>query len=957
MPIFKALFIILISFPLSLFSQIKDFGSPNIRNYPRSINNGGIQNWAISQDQNGFMYFANNDGLLCFDGVKWNLIPVSSCSPLRSVFVDSKNTIYVGLINDFGIINRENSNASVFKSLKNLLPDGFEEFEDVWRIHEIDDGIVFQCFKYLFLLKNNKLTVIKPKKSFHFSFQLGNRLFLQEQGIGVFELIDGELSKLSYWEEHKDKEISAILETGNNQILIGTMYDGIFVLENEKLRKWDTPVNDFLIKNRLFCASRLPGNYFAFGTILNGLVIADMEGNIVQTLNRDNGIQNNTVLSVYVDRADDLWLGLDNGIDYIETNSPLSYIGSNKLGAGYCCKVFKGNLYLGTNQGLYVQPFNGYSNNKNFKLVNNTDGQVWSLDEFDGELICGHNLGTFKVSGHTALKISNEEGAWKYIALKDNPELLLGGHYEGLVLLKKENNKWTFSKKIKGFEESSRYIVQDEDGDIWIGHGGRGLFRVRLNEDLDGVKEVVHYTVEHGLPSKLNNILFKYKKSIYVSTNKGVFQYNKTSGSFNPSKKLNNLFSNCGKVKTVVTEGAGDVWYIADEESGVMRQNEDMTFTRIEVPFKKLNNKYVNEFEFIYPYDNENVFIGVEDGFAHYSSVIPKSYKQSYKSFISKIELPYIDSTLSVQTLNLNSTYKFPFEKNSFRFHFTAPFFENETPLHFSYFLEGFSEKWSGWSNDNYKDFTTLNEGKYQLKLKAKNIYGVESESASFTFEISPPWHRSNQAYLVYILLLLLMVFLLTKYILYRIKQLKLREEQKHLQDIRKQEEHLQNETLIADKENIKLRNERLHAEMVCRDKELANQTMGIIQKSKFLKKVDDDLNSIQDFIVNDTAKTKICSLKKRIKKEINIKEQNKIFETYFDEVHEEFGKKLNEKYPVLSANDLRICAFIRMNLTTQEIATILNITYRGAEVIRYRLRKKLELDRSINLATFLTNI
>jgi DNA-binding CsgD family transcriptional regulator len=190
-----------------------------------------------------------------------------------------------------------------------------------------------------------------------------------------------------------------------------------------------------------------------------------------------------------------------------------------------------------------------------------------------------------------------------------------------------------------------------------------------------------------------------------------------------------------------------------------------------------------------------------------------------------------------------------------------------------------------------------------------------------------------------------------------RIERSKQREKQRYLEEIREQEQQFQREALIAEKEIIKLRNDKLRSEMVHRDKELANQTMGIIHKNKFLIRVNEDLNSIQDFIVNDTAKSKIFNLKKRIKKEIDIKQQSKIFETYFDEVHEEFFEKLKEKFPVLTPNDLRICAFIRMNLTTQEIATILNISYRGAEISRYRLRKKLGLDRSTNLSTFLTNI
>ena len=953
----KAFLILLIFLPSFCFAQVKNFGTPYVKNYPKSVYGAGTQNWAVDQGQNGIMYFANNEGLLSYDGIEWNLLSISANSPLRSVFVDSNNNLYVGLINDFGIIEQEEPNASVFVSFKALLPDDIRDFEDVWRIHETSEGIVFQCYDYLFVYQNGQVNVIKSEISFYNVFQIGNRLYVQEKGMGIFELYNGKLVPLPYWDNHKNKNIRLLLESHDSSILIGTETDGLFVFENDELKRWDAPVNDFLIKNRLYCAYALPGNNYAFGTILNGLVIADREGNIVKILNTENGLHNNTILSTYADMDGNLWLGLNNGIDFIELSSPLSLVGFNNIGSGYCCKVFNDNLYLGTNQGLYVCPFNQLNLNSEIKLVSNTAGQVWSLDEYDGQLICGHNLGTFQIEGNQAKKLSIEEGAWKYIELKNHDDYLLGGHFFGLILLKKENNRWRFYKKLEGFDESSRYLCQDEKGDIWIGHGGKGIFRLTLSSDLEEITRVEHYTDKNGLPSTVGNILLSFHSKILVSNSQGIFAYNTDSDSFVYSEKMSDIFGNSGRIKTAVTDENDDVWFIASNESGVIRQNEDMSFTRITVPFKRLNDAFVDEFEFIYSYDAENVFLGVEEGFVHYTTEISKSYNQSFNAYISKIEVSYIDSVIYLRDEVQKGEYIFPFRRNAFRFFFSAPYFETEIPVQFSYFLEGFSEKWSAWSADTYIDFTTLHEGDYVLKLKAKNIYGIESEISTFSYSILPPWLRSKRAYFVYVLLFVLLSFSVVKIILYRIKQLTLREQRRHQQEIKEKEEQCQHEALLAEKEIIKLRNDKLRNEMVHRDKELANQTMGIIHKNKFLIKINDDLKGIQDFIQNDTARNKVSNLKRRIAKEVDIKQQNKIFESYFDEVHEEFFKRLKESFPNLSSNDLRLCAFIRMNLTTQEIATILNISYRGAEISRYRLRKKLELSKGTNLSSFLTNI
>lgn len=950
----KALLILLLSLPLTTFAQIKYIGTPNIRNFTKSEYNAATQNWAISQDSNGYIYFANNDGLLSFNGVEWNLTRVSSSSPLRSILVDSRDKIYAGLINDFGIIVKDDNRTSSYRSLKYLVPEEYREFDDIWRIFELEEAIVFQCYRYIFLYKDNKVEVIEPDNLFRFSYKVGKRVLVHQPGYGLFEIRDGRLHLLPWWQKDSGKEISAILEIAENETLVGTTYNGIYVLKDGQLDEWNTPVNDYIKKNRLYSATMLPGNYYAFGTILKGLIISDREGKVVHIIDNNAGIQNNTILSLYVDRDENLWLGLDNGIDYVEINSPLSYIGSKKIGTGYCCKVFEGKLYLGTNQGLYVTPFNDFSAGRDFELVKNTAGQVWTIEEFDGQLLAGHNNGTFLVKGQAAINISDEDGAWKFLALNDKPDLLIGGHYQGLVLFKKINGEWGFSRKIEGFNESSRYLFQDKDGYIWIGHSGKGIFRLRLNVDAGIIEDVVQYTDSDGLPSNAGNILFMHREELFVSTSSGIYEFDTGNASFVQSERMNRLFGDSGKIKSLVSDDAGDIWYIGDSESGLLRENEDMSFTRVNIPFRKLKKKYVNEFEFIYAYNGNNIFIGLEDGFVHYAPLIPKMYNKEYRAFITSVELPYIDSVLYLRVDETNPGFEFPFRNNSFRFHFAAPFFENEAPLEFSFLLEGLSDKWSNWSDDSYKDFTTLHEGTYTLKLKSRNIYGVESAPSSLSFRILPPWRRSTGAYILYLLLSVIFIYLLIRYSVRRMKLAALRQEERHSQELKEREDRFQREALIAEKEIIKLRNDKLRAEMVFRDKELANQTMGIINKNKFLSRVNDDLGNIQDFIVNDAAREKICSLKKRIKKEIDIKHQNKIFETYFDEANEEFFRQLKEMFPELTPYDLRLCAFIRMNITTKEIATILNISYRGAEVSRYRLRKKMGLPREVNLSSYL---
>ena len=179
---------------------------------------------------------------------------------------------------------------------------------------------------------------------------------------------------------------------------------------------------------------------------------------------------------MFSDKDENLWLGLDNGIDFIEISSPLSiFPKDNDIGAGYASIYHNGYLYLGTNMGLFARAYdfkNGSSSFiDEFKLVENTSGQVWSLQVISGELICGHNKGTYRIADKKGELLSDVPGGWTYLYKEEFPNKMIGGTYSGLILFEKFQGKWKFVKKIDGFVESSREIHWDDDNSIWMSHG------------------------------------------------------------------------------------------------------------------------------------------------------------------------------------------------------------------------------------------------------------------------------------------------------------------------------------------------------------------------------------------------------------------------------------------------------------------------------------------------------
>ena len=209
----------------------------------------------------------------------------------------------------------------------------------------------------------------------------------------------------------------------------------------------------------------------------------------------------------------------------------------------------------------------------------------------------------------------------------------------------------------------------------------------------------------------------------------------------------------------------------------------------------------------------------------------------------------------------------------------------------------------------------------------------------------------------IYAVIFLILVLLLIQYLLKRIEISRRKERLAHLKSYRQKEQEYKREALIAEKKIINLKNEKLKIEMIHRDKELANQTMDLIRKNKFLVKIKEDLEKIKKSSSDNMLQDKISSLISRIDKDIDHKKQWEVFETAFDEVHEDFLIRLKERYPNLTPKELRLCAYLRMNISTKEIAPLMNISVRGVEICRYRVRKKLNIDRDQNLTRMIIDL
>jgi ligand-binding sensor domain-containing protein/DNA-binding CsgD family transcriptional regulator len=980
---FISIFLFILLLTIEVSAEMINIGVPYIHNFPRREYKGGTQNWAIAQDQRGFMYFGNNEGLLVFDGVSWQKHRMPNSSIVRSICIAKNGQIYVGAYNELGKMEVGHNGKMEFRSLKKFLPAGYVNFDDVWNITVFQDQIVFQSYNFAFLFKNDStVSIIKAPSRFQNSFEVNNRLYFNDQEKGLMEFAGNSLHELRSCEKIKGEEIWSVIpfNRGNN-LMIFTLNKGVFIYNGIELKEWDVAVNTLFKQKQIFSAIVIQDNYYAVGTIQDGIIIIDESGNIIQHINRQKGLQNNTILKVFADRVGNLWLGLDNGIDYVNVNSPITFLQQNdRIGAGYTSLIHHGKIYLGTNQGLFVKDWGTEQQNKDFHLVPGTNGQVWYLGVHDNILLCGHNNGTFVIEGEKARQISQIPGAWKFHSLKRFPEYLIGGTYSGLTLYKKQNGNWVYSGKIGGFIESFRVFEEDDNGNLWMSHGFKGIYKINIGSTLDSIQSFRYYTTQDGLPSNYNLNVFKVKGKILITTSVGFFEYNNEKDRFESSTYFNQLLSPLKDVSFLKEDQVGNIWYMAWDmgkiKAGVFRIQEDNSYNHISAPFGLLTGRFISGFESVYCYSNEHIFFGTEEGFAHYSPLSNFNNGSEFSTYINRATALYLDSTFfygnSVNKPNeishtdfessiadkANYTeFSFPFKENTFRFSYTSPVYDNQDNIEYSFKLSGYNNKWSKWSNIPFNEYANLPPGEYTFSVKARNQIGIESTTDNLKFSVLPPWYKTTWAYAIYTILLLIFIVLLIWYILKRIEISKRKERLKHLQSYRQKEREYKQEALIAEKKIINLKNEKLKIEMIHRDKELANQTMDLIRKNKFLQKIKDELEKLKMMSSDESIKDKISSIMTKIDKDIDHKKQWEVFETAFDEVHEDFLSRLKVQYPNLTPKEIKLCAYLRMNISTKEIAPLMNISVRGVEICRYRVRKKLNIDRDQNLTSMIIDL
>lgn len=741
-------------------------GMSYITNFPPDVYRAEAQNWAVVQDKRGVLFFGNNNGVLEYDGNAWNLIKTPSV--VRSLAMDGAGKIYVGIRGDFGYLQADSVGIYQYQSLKERIPPEDQEFNDIWEIYVSTHGIFFQSNNKIFILQNEKLKVIYPKKSFHASFFANNTFYVRENGVGLMVYENDSLQVMKGAELFAKEKIYAILPYKQNDIFIATITQGIWLYNTQKKVFYKTTgfeaVEKFLLKYPVYCGTALKNGHLAIGTYTGGVIVFDQQGNIQAIYSNETGLQDNSIYRLYPDKHHQLWVCTNDGISLVQNNLPFQQftIKNGLRGKPYCISYFDNRLYVGTSQYLCVQNPDG-----NFENITDTEGQNWQLFQTKGKLLLANTNGLFEMKGKKALPIITSTGFYHLYPMQNKPDYFLAGSIAGLSLLEYGKNTWKIKNTIKGFSKPAYKIVQDKEGMIWV-YTSPGLYRLNLNPTMDSVISVVQYTTEQGLPSKTARLHQLNSGEIVFGTEKGIYRYVSANNTF---EKHPNFDMIDGEVFTLAQQKNNDIWFqekkgVGIHETGVLKYTKG-NYELVKQAFYKFIDYPINGLDIFYVHADSMVFIGTVKGLLQYNSAKKIDYNIPYHTLIRTV---FSKDSLLFGGAKRNS-FEFgniqggiiPYHHNNLIFHYSAAFYEDATKNLYSYRLLGSDTAWSAWSADVKKEYTNLYEGEYTFEVRSQNQYKVMGSTASYSFSILPPWYRTWWAYFLYVLFVIGLGLLVVK--------------------------------------------------------------------------------------------------------------------------------------------------------------------------------------------------
>lgn len=517
--------------------------------------------------------------------------------------------------------------------------------------------------------------------------------------------------------------------------------------------------------------------------------------------------------------------------------------------------------------------------------------------------------------------------------------------------------------QIRTFPEYNKVRFVSEDKNRIYFAGSEAMFAIR---DEEGSFQTISLNFPSSKPN-FNDIAF-FKDSIFLASDQGIYSISK-SELFETNIQPKHVLS--GQIESIAIDQTGTIWFATTSGLSRLENGELVTFNRSQ----GLPSKYIVKRGLLMDYQNQ-LWICTSKGLATLSNSELKAYKTPKAAIVSCSEnnenLPVTDFNLGTFLYNSTISLKLlalAYPSNS---------------LQYEVSLVADDQILSKQTSNGLLSFFGLNTGTYQLEIKAKQTGAAWSDPVFYNFEIKRKWYQSGWFYLLLILaasgLAYFLVHLYNKNLrqtneklekLVKARTASLEAQKNQLvqtqeQIVAQQKELINQNEVLSETQKaltnseiqfLELKRTQMRRELELKTKQLTTHALSILQKNQYLSEISKKLYELSKSENNKELSKSARQISQQIQNSLKQDDRWEEFRLYFEQVHDDFYAKLKTSFPKLTANDLKQCALVKLNLSLEESATLLGVSAESVRISRYRIQKKMDLNSQAAFHEYLVKL
>ena len=741
-----------------------ELGLPFLDTFDPRDYRGHMQVWSAVEDAAGLTYFGNYDGVITYDGARWDRIDVPGGTFVRALAVDDRVILWIGAVNQLGYAAMDATGRRTFVSLREKLPPAARDFSEIWRVVLTARGPIFQSNSWVLRWDGTTFaTVALPAGSGWQMIATGETVWLTHGQHGWFTLRDdGAALSLVPREtpaEFKGATLAfAIPADAPGEFLVGTLRLGLFRWDGKNFTPFVTEVDEHLKQKRLYRGARLADGRLVLTTRQGGAVILDAHGRLLAKLDEAAGLPGEGIISVMAARNDTVWICLQRGLVRVDARPWLTWFGPARgapRSVMHAPLRFQDSLYLTSDYGLYRLAPARDAAPARLEPVPEFGDFLEGLSSAGPDVLIGFGEGAFEWTGpgHPRTPIPGDarsvfdfypahSQAGRWFVIQDG----------GLHTYRRQDGRWSAEGPITALGHV-RSLTEDSTGVWWMGTPSDGVLRVTFpaaSAAGPGQPVIKRYTAGHGLPAGHGwaRVSLHGGRPL-LRCEKGFFRLDPAGENFLPTTEFGARFAD-GSMTTRTMTTARDGLWIAARPAGEAELVSTIDLGVLSPQgWRPLHLPQLARLDDVYGLEQDPrddvLWIAGHGGLVRVDLAVWRN-----TPIASAPVALWRGADNSGQRLPLAGGWQLPFDRRALSVQFAAPALVGDRSAVYETTLLGGGQPLIAADATPVRDFSALADGDYRLRLRAHGGDGRWSEPVEIAFTVLPPWWRSNWAWLSY---------------------------------------------------------------------------------------------------------------------------------------------------------------------------------------------------------------